>query len=112
MVPRGEVGLIFAQFGLSAGVLSSGLYGSVALMVMVTTFVAPPALRALLNKSVPTGGTQEILLSNLVTETLADSVDPNHEREDDRPESWNAADSPLNRGGHKGRIQGRQGSDQ
>ncbi|HET8773063.1 MAG TPA: cation:proton antiporter [Thermoanaerobaculia bacterium] len=51
MVPRGEVGLIFAQLGLSAGLLSAGLYSSVALMVMITTFVAPPALRSLLARA-------------------------------------------------------------
>lgn len=50
MVPRGEVGLIFAQLGLSAGILTTGLYSSVAIMVMITTFVAPPALRALLTR--------------------------------------------------------------
>lgn len=82
MVPRGEVGLIFAQLGLSAGVLSGGLYGSVALMVMVTTFVAPPALRALLDSSTTTGGRKEIPLSNLVTEAMSDGVDSNHEADD------------------------------
>jgi Kef-type K+ transport system membrane component KefB len=50
MVPRGEVGLIFAQLGLSAGLLGAGLYSSVAMMVMITTFVTPPVLRALLAK--------------------------------------------------------------
>ncbi len=53
MIPRGEVGLIFAQLGLSTGLLSTGLYSSVALMVMVTTFAAPPVLRVLLEKRKP-----------------------------------------------------------
>jgi Kef-type K+ transport system membrane component KefB len=48
MVPRGEVGLIFAQTGLAAGVLDPALFSAVTLMVMVTTLVAPPALKALL----------------------------------------------------------------
>lgn len=48
MIPRGEVGLIFAQIGLSAGVFDAGLFGAVALMVMATTFIAPPLLRILL----------------------------------------------------------------
>ena len=48
MVPRGEVGLIFAQTGLAAGVLDAGLFAALTLMVMVTTFVAPPALKLLL----------------------------------------------------------------
>lgn len=50
MIPRGEVGLIFAQIGLAAGLLDSGLYSSIAMMVIVTTFVTPPLLRVLLRK--------------------------------------------------------------
>jgi len=44
MVPRGEVGLIFAQVGLTTGVLSVQLFSAITMMVMITTFVAPPAL--------------------------------------------------------------------
>jgi Kef-type K+ transport system membrane component KefB len=47
MVPRGEVGLIFADIGRRSGVLSDEVFGAVLLMVMVSTFVAPPALKAL-----------------------------------------------------------------
>ena len=47
MVPRGEVGLIFADIGRRSGVLSAEVFGAVLLMVMVTTFVAPPGLKAL-----------------------------------------------------------------
>ncbi|GAC1433943.1 MAG: hypothetical protein NVSMB68_06510 [Thermoanaerobaculia bacterium] len=50
MIPRGEVGLIFAQVGLTAGILSSGLYSAVALMVLLTTFVTPPLLRRALEQ--------------------------------------------------------------
>ena len=52
MVPRGEVGLIFAQIGLTAGLLSGGLYSSVTMMVIVTTFITPPILRKLLKPGV------------------------------------------------------------
>lgn len=45
MVPRGEVGLIFAQIGLTAGVLSPQLFSAILLMVIGTTFVAPPLLK-------------------------------------------------------------------
>jgi len=44
MVPRGEVGLIFAQMGLAAGAVTGGEYGALMLMVLGTTFVTPPAL--------------------------------------------------------------------
>lgn len=44
MVPRGEVGLIFAQLGLASGVLDAELFGAVMLMVLVTTLLTPPLL--------------------------------------------------------------------
>ena len=47
MVPRGEVGLIFAGIGLAAGVVTEGLYAAVVVAVMLTTFVAPPWLKVL-----------------------------------------------------------------
>ncbi|HUP49978.1 MAG TPA: cation:proton antiporter, partial [Thermoanaerobaculia bacterium] len=53
MVPRGEVGLIFAQIGLSTGLLSSGLFSAVAVMVMLTTFITLPMLRRLLEQRTP-----------------------------------------------------------
>jgi Kef-type K+ transport system membrane component KefB len=51
MIPRGEVGLIFAQTGLAAGVINAGEYSALMLMVLVTTFIAPPLLRQLMSKS-------------------------------------------------------------
>lgn len=53
MIPRGEVGLIFAQMGLAAGVLDAGLFGAIALMVLVTTFLAPPLLRMMFGATEP-----------------------------------------------------------
>jgi Kef-type K+ transport system membrane component KefB len=44
MVPRGEVGLIFAQMGLSTGAIDAGLFGAIMLMVLTTTLVTPPML--------------------------------------------------------------------
>jgi Kef-type K+ transport system membrane component KefB len=44
MVPRGEVGLIFAQMGLASGAIDSGLFGAIMLMVLATTLVTPPLL--------------------------------------------------------------------
>jgi Na+:H+ antiporter len=47
MVPRGEVGLIFADVGRQAGLLSEATFGAVLLMVMATTFLAPIGLKLL-----------------------------------------------------------------
>ncbi|MDX2184210.1 MAG: cation:proton antiporter [Gemmatimonadaceae bacterium] len=50
MVPRGEVGLIFAQMGLASGAIAAGEFGAIMLMVLGTTFVTPPLLGALARK--------------------------------------------------------------
>jgi Kef-type K+ transport system membrane component KefB len=44
MIPRGEVGLIFASIGKSLGVVDDSLFSALVVMVMVTTLVTPPAL--------------------------------------------------------------------
>lgn len=50
MVPRGEVGLIFASIGLSQGIIDTDLYGALLLMVLVTTVATPPILTARLRR--------------------------------------------------------------
>ena len=45
MIPRGEVGLIFASIGLSKGVLSNDLYAALLIVVLATTIITPPLLR-------------------------------------------------------------------
>ncbi len=47
MVPRGEVGLIFASLGRSTGALREGAFVAVVLAVFATTFLAPPLLKLL-----------------------------------------------------------------
>ena len=60
IIPRGEVGLIFAQMGLSAGVFDAGIFSAVTLMVMVTTFMAPPLLKHLLSRVPLPGGPEQL----------------------------------------------------
>jgi len=45
MIPRGEVGLVFAGVGSASGVLSESLEAAIIVMVILTTFLAPPFLR-------------------------------------------------------------------
>lgn len=47
MVPRGEVGLIFAGVGLSLQVFDEPFYSALVAVVMLTTFIAPPWLKML-----------------------------------------------------------------
>ena len=50
MVPRGEVGIIVAQIGLSLTVIGAELYGVVLFMAVATTVIAPPFLKVLYAK--------------------------------------------------------------
>jgi Kef-type K+ transport system membrane component KefB len=45
MIPRGEVGLVFAGVGSASGILTKPLEAAIILMVILTTFLAPPLLR-------------------------------------------------------------------
>ncbi|HKZ02238.1 MAG TPA: cation:proton antiporter [Pyrinomonadaceae bacterium] len=47
MVPRGEVGIIVAQIGLSLAVIGAELYAVVLFMAVATTVIAPPFLKLL-----------------------------------------------------------------
>ena len=47
MVPRGEVGIIVAQIGLTMAVIDAELYGVVLFMAVATTVIAPPFLKML-----------------------------------------------------------------
>jgi Kef-type K+ transport system membrane component KefB len=45
MIPRGEVGLVFAGVGSASGALSESTTAAIIMMVILTTFIAPPLLR-------------------------------------------------------------------
>jgi Kef-type K+ transport system membrane component KefB len=49
MVPRGEVGIIVAGIGASAGVLDAEIFAAIVGMSILTTLVVPPVLRRLLD---------------------------------------------------------------
>ncbi|MBL1174718.1 cation:proton antiporter [Pantanalinema sp. GBBB05] len=50
MVPRGEVGLVFAAVGSASGALSKSLEAAIIVMVILTTFLAPPLLRVVFTR--------------------------------------------------------------
>lgn len=50
MLPRGEVGLVFAAIGRTLGVIDDALFSAIVLMVMVTTLMAPPMLKVVINR--------------------------------------------------------------
>jgi len=62
MIPRGEVGLIFAGIGatlmlpnasgISAAVIGPTTFGAIVIMVIITTLVTPPALKLAMERKV------------------------------------------------------------
>jgi len=64
MIPRGEVGLIFASIGLGLTlhgerIVDEAIYTAVVMMVIVTTLVTPPALKWSLERGARARGTGE-----------------------------------------------------
>lgn len=51
MIPRGEVGLIFASIGISKGLIKDDLYSAIIFVVVVTTFITPPLLKVIAKRS-------------------------------------------------------------
>ena len=60
MVPRGEVGLIFATIGLGLGVVTGGVFSAVIIMVIITTLITPPILTMLLKRMPDQPGEQKV----------------------------------------------------
>ena len=50
MIPRGEVGMVVAQLGLSLGVIEQNIYAVVVFMSLATTLAAPPLLKLAFHK--------------------------------------------------------------
>ena len=50
MVPRGEVGLIFAAIGRELGAIDESTFSAIVVMVIVTTLITPPILGKLLKR--------------------------------------------------------------
>jgi Kef-type K+ transport system membrane component KefB len=50
MIPRGEVGLVFAQAGKASGIFNDAIYAVVVFTVALTTLAAPLLLKAIARK--------------------------------------------------------------
>lgn len=51
MIPRGEVGLIFAGIGRSLNVIDDAIFSAIVIMVMITTLSTPPLLKLALTRA-------------------------------------------------------------
>ena len=53
MIPRGEVGMVVAQIGLTLHVISAPVYAITVFMAVATTMVAPPLLKLAYRGAIP-----------------------------------------------------------
>lgn len=60
MIPRGEVGLVFLGVGSASGVLSPAMEAAIIMMVILTTFLAPPFLRVVFQEPKSTATQSEV----------------------------------------------------
>ena len=68
MISRGEVGLIVAGYGMTAGLIGADVFSASVLMVLATTMVTPPLLRLVF----PRGRAE----AGIVAETIAGPPTP------------------------------------
>ncbi|WP_225885292.1 cation:proton antiporter [Leptolyngbya sp. KIOST-1] len=68
MIPRGEVGLVFAGVGAASGVLTESLDAAIIVMVIFTTFLAPPLLRVVFKDD-------EEAIAQAISEPIAEEVE-------------------------------------
>lgn len=71
MIPRGEVGLVFAGVGSASGALSKPLEAAIIMMVILTTFLAPPLLRFVFIQGKPGMAESEQAVLEVSTAPLA-----------------------------------------
>ncbi len=69
MIPRGEVGLIFADIGRRGGLLSDEVFSAILIMVMVTTFITPPLLKYVFARQPPPEASGGFAVEAIRTET-------------------------------------------
>ncbi len=50
MLPRGEVGLVFALIGRTLGVIDDSIFSAIVLMIFITTLISPAWLKAELRR--------------------------------------------------------------
>jgi Kef-type K+ transport system membrane component KefB len=57
MIPRGEVGIVVAQIGLSLAAVTDAIYAVVLAMAVATTLIAPPFIKMAFSGE-PVGGNE------------------------------------------------------
>ena len=64
MIPRGEVGLVFAELGRASGIFTNEIYAGLVIVIALTTFVPPFVMKWFYNRygdTMPTNHSRQIV---------------------------------------------------
>ncbi|MDM7920988.1 MAG: cation:proton antiporter [Pyrinomonadaceae bacterium] len=68
MIPRGEVGIVVAQIGLSLGVISKPFFASVLFMAVATTLIAPPLIKLFFSEDKDNDGVDDVIVETDISD--------------------------------------------
>ena len=87
MIPRGELGLIIAAFGLSSGIFSDEIFSAVLLMVIGTTLITPILIKKFVITPPPTPPKEELEKLEEITEKIEkpEEITENHQQQETIP---------------------------
>ncbi|MGD9588355.1 MAG: cation:proton antiporter [Pyrinomonadaceae bacterium] len=68
MIPRGEVGIVVAQIGLSFAVITERFFAAVLFMAVATTLIAPPLIKLLYSEDKDHDGIDDVIVDTDISE--------------------------------------------
>lgn len=70
MIPRGEVGIVVAQIGLSLAVITERFFAAVLFMAVATTLIAPPLIKLLYSEDNDNDGIDDVIVDTDLSDSF------------------------------------------
>lgn len=70
MIPRGEVGIVVAQIGLSLAVITERFFAAVLFMAVATTLIAPPLIKLLYSEDKDQDGIDDVIVDTDISDSF------------------------------------------
>ncbi len=70
MIPRGEVGIVVAQIGLSLAVITERFFAAVLFMAVATTLIAPPLIKLLYSEDKDNDGIDDVIVDTDLSDSF------------------------------------------
>jgi len=68
MIPRGEVGIVVAQIGLSFAIITERFFAAVLFMAVATTLIAPPLIKLLYSEDKDMDGIDDVVVETDISD--------------------------------------------